>query len=105
MSKLAVSFFNSVLLSDKFVSILIALGLGTPAYLCNGGDFFVLSPLMEKNIFPLGSALVFSVSSTAICLTSFFMLLKVLGKRETSVLLANIVFMLLLMGILMNFAP
>ncbi len=95
----------SVILSDELGSVLIALGLGTPAYLCNGADVFVLRPLMERGSFPLGSALVFSASSTAICMTSFFMLLKVLGKKETSVLLANIVFMLFLMGVLLNFAP
>ncbi|WP_255334724.1 permease [Methanosarcina sp. KYL-1] len=92
----------SSLLSSKVGSIFVALGLGIPAYLCNGGDVFVLRPLMEGGRLPMGASLVFSLSSTAICVTSFFMLLKVLGKKETTVLLANIVIMLFLMGYALN---
>jgi len=57
--------------------------IGVPIYFCNGADILFLQPLVNYGGLSLGTSMAFSLSSTAICISSFMMLLKYLGKRLT----------------------
>lgn len=59
--------------------------VGVPLYFCNGAEVFFLRPLVSHG-FPLGTAIAFSLTSTAVCVTSLAMLLKLIGSKLTSVL-------------------
>jgi uncharacterized membrane protein YraQ (UPF0718 family) len=60
--------------------------LGVPLYFCNGAEVLFLRPLLNHG-FPVGTAIAFSISATAVCATSIAMLLKLLGARTTIALL------------------
>lgn len=72
--------------------------LGAPLYLCNGAEVLLLRPLVHVGGVSMGTAVGFSVTSTAVCVTSFAMLMKFLGTRAAVVLLAHVVGMALLLS-------
>lgn len=57
--------------------------IGVPIYFCNGADILFLQPLVNYGGLSLGTSIAFSLTSTAICISSFMMLLKYLGRRLT----------------------
>jgi len=57
--------------------------VGMPLYFCNGADILFLQPLVNYGDLSLGTSVAFSLTSTAICISSFMMLLKYLGKKLT----------------------
>jgi len=83
------------------LGVLIWVLIGVPLYLCNGVEVLFLRPLVNHG-FPLGTAVAFSLTSTAICTTSIAMLLKTIGKRLTAVLLACVVLISLTLAFFIN---
>ena len=67
--------------------VLVWTVVGVPLYFCNGAEVLFLRPLVSHG-FPLGTAVAFSLTSTAVCVTSIAMLLKVIGARLTILLAA-----------------
>jgi uncharacterized membrane protein YraQ (UPF0718 family) len=61
--------------------------VGMPLYFCNGAEVLFLRPLVSHGL-PLGTAIAFSLTSTAVCITSMAMLFKVIGARLTLALTA-----------------
>ncbi len=57
--------------------------IGMPIYFCNGADILFLQPLVNYGGLSMGTSIAFSLTSTAICVSSFMMLLKYLGKKLT----------------------
>jgi uncharacterized membrane protein YraQ (UPF0718 family) len=81
-----------------FPGIPLAALLGIPVYLCNGADILLLRPFVTHFGIPLSMASTFSVTSTAVCLSSMALLVKFLGKKLTAVLLAHIFIVTNLLG-------
>lgn len=73
-------------LSTLFMLTLI----GVVVYLCNGADILFLTPLLMYTDLGISNAIAFSLTSTAICISSIVMLGKFLGRRLTSVLVISI---------------
>jgi uncharacterized membrane protein YraQ (UPF0718 family) len=86
-------------LIGAFVWVLI----GVPLYFCNGAEVLFLRPLVNHG-FPLGTAVAFSLTSTAICTTSIAMLFKIIGKRLTIALVACVALISLTLALLINAA-
>ncbi len=97
--KQLLSVFN---FSNDWLSMLIMLAIGIPIYMCNGADIFILKPLLTFTDLSLGSAMIFSLTSSAVCISSIIMLSKFLGKRLTAVLVISVGLISLLIGILIN---
>lgn len=57
--------------------------VGMPIYFCNGADILFLQPLVNYGDLSMGTTIAFSLTSTAICISSFMMLLKYLGNKLT----------------------
>jgi uncharacterized protein len=76
--------------------------IGIPLFFCNGADVLILKPLIHFGGLGLGSAIAFSLSSTAICITSIVMLVKFIGKRMTFILTFHIFLVTLILGYLIN---
>ena len=84
------------------LKLLIAIIIGIPMYLCNGADILLLRPFMEHLSIPLGTAIAFSMTSTAICVTSTIILFKYIGKMLTLILIVNIFVITLILCVLIN---
>ncbi len=76
---------------DNTLGTILVILVGLPVYFCNGADVLFLRPLLVTDYLPLGAGIAFSLTSTSICITSFVMLIKYLGRRLTMVILASIV--------------
>jgi uncharacterized membrane protein YraQ (UPF0718 family) len=83
------------------LGVLAWIVLGMPLYFCNGAEILFLRPLLTHG-FPLGTAIAFSLTSTAICTTSVAMLLRFLGARLTGVLVGSVVLVSLLLALVLN---
>lgn len=77
-------------LNGSLISLLLVILIGIPIYFCNGADVLFLSPLLAYTDIGLGTALAFSLTSTAICASSIVMLSKFLGKRLTTALVGAV---------------
>lgn len=88
--------------NNIWATVIMTVG-GVAIYLCNGADVLFLSPLMEYTDLGMGSALAFSLTSTAICTASIVMLVQFLGKKLTGVLVAAIVVGTVLFSILIGY--
>lgn len=89
-------------IDNRLLSIVIVGLIGVPIYFCNGTEVLFLRPLMHTNNFAMGTALAFSLSPTAICVTSAVMLIKFLGKRLTIFLTVYIFIFSVAMGYFLN---
>ncbi len=87
---------------NNFVGVSLVILAGIPVYFCNGAEILVLRPLIHQSGLALGTAIAFSLTSTAVCMTSIVMLAKFLGKKLTFILVANIIITTLLLGLLIN---
>ncbi len=77
---------NNHYLGNNWWGVPIAISIGMPVYFCNGADIVFLQPLIKYAGLSLGTALSFSLTSTAICISSFVMLWKFMGKKLTIIL-------------------
>lgn len=84
------------------LSILLLVTLGVPIYLCNGADALVLKPMSEYTDIGFGTAMSFSLTSSAICIASIVLLARFIGARHTAVMTALIFLSAVLVGALLN---
>lgn len=96
------NFLSNLHVTDNILGIMIVISIGLPFYFCNGTEVLFLRPLMCWGGFSLGTAMAFSLTSTAICITSMVMLLKFIGKRLTFILLGNIIIVTLVLSYLID---
>jgi len=87
--------------SEPWATLILTL-IGIPLYVCNGTDVLFLKPLMQYTDLSMGAAIAFSLSSSAICISSIVMLTKYLGGKLTAVLTATIFLLMLLFSTLIN---
>ncbi len=74
---------NILNFNSGFFKPILLIILGIPIYLCNGADIITLSPLIKYGGLDLAAAVSFSITSVGICFSSFMLLLKLLGKKES----------------------
>jgi uncharacterized protein len=95
-------FLQKFYFGNNWLGIPFAVLVGTPIYFCNGADVVFLKPVIEYAGLSLGTAMTFSLTSTSICISSFIMLLKFIGKRLTLIITVTVVVLTMLMGFLIN---
>ena len=78
-------------LTDNLIGTGLVILVGVPVYFCNGADVLFLKPLMQITGLPLGTAMAFSLTSTSICISSLFLMIKFVGRRLTLIILASVV--------------
>ena len=89
-------------LDNGILSTLLLVSIGVPIYLCNGADALVLKPMAQYTDIGFGSAMAFSLTSSAICISSFVLLTKFIGVKHTVVLTSFIFVCAVALGTLMN---
>jgi len=89
-------------LNAEPLSAMIMTAFGVPIYMCHGADVIFLKPFLQYTDMSIGSAMAFSLSSSAICISSIVMLSKFLGKRVAGLLTAVICVLIILLSILIN---
>jgi uncharacterized membrane protein YraQ (UPF0718 family) len=94
--KQALSMFG---FGNPLLSMLIMLAVGIPLYACNGADIIIMKPLLSFTDLSLGSSIVFSLTASAICVSSIVLMSKFLGKRLTALLVICIGVMSLVIGV------
>jgi hypothetical protein len=87
--------------TDSVGGMLLMILGGVPLYFCNGSDVLLLRPLVCAGL-PLGTAIAFSLTGTAICIASALMLVKFMGKVMTAVLIAHITLVSVAIALLIN---
>ena len=86
---------------DSVEGMLLMILGGVPLYFCNGSDVLLLRPLVCAGL-PLGTAIAFSTTGTAVCVASMLMMVKFMGKALTAVLIAHVVLVSLALALLIN---
>jgi uncharacterized protein len=76
--------------------------VGIPIYICNGVDVLFLKPLLQYTDLSLGAAIAFSLSSSALCISSIVMLTKYIGVKLTAVLTATVFLLMFVFSFLIN---
>ncbi len=110
----AISVTLELLLPDKSALIggflngtlaghLAVIAVGIPLYLCNGTDVFIIRPFIDGAGLATGTALEFSLASTALCVTSILILSRIIGKRLTAALVAHVTIAILFLGNAANY--
>jgi uncharacterized membrane protein YraQ (UPF0718 family) len=89
------------LFGDGIASTITWILVGIPLYFCHGAEVLFLRPLVNHG-FPLGTAIAFSLTSTAICMTSIAMLMRLMGTRLTAVLVGCIIAISLGLAVTIN---
>ena len=74
-------------LGGGFHSMLLAMVMGIPLYICASASTPIAAALILKGVSP-GTALVFLITGPATNVTSLSMVLKILGKRATGIYLS-----------------
>jgi uncharacterized membrane protein YraQ (UPF0718 family) len=97
-----VNFLANHQISNNFAGTLLVTLAGLPVYFCNGAEILFLRPLIHQGGLALGTSIAFSLASTSVCVTSFAMLTKFIGKKLTAILLANIIIVTVVLGLLIN---
>lgn len=92
----------SSMINNSFLGNVLLILTGIPLYFCNGTDVLLLRPLVCSGIYT-GTAIAFSLTSTAICITSMFMLFKFMGKKLTIILTVYIFGAVLTLSQIINF--
>lgn len=83
-------------------STLIMTVIGIPIYVCNGTDVIFLKPLLQYTDLTLGSAMAFSLASSAVCVSSIVMLVKFIGRNLTIALVSIIFLLTILSSLVIN---
>ena len=95
-------FLSKFKIANNFTGMTLVILAGIPVYLCNGAEVLMLRPIIHNSNLALGTAIAFSLASTSVCITSIVMLTKFIGKKLTIILLANLFFTILLIGLVIN---
>lgn len=96
------AFLQTLSFSNEWLSMLVMTVVGVPIYVCNGADVLLLKPLLAYTDLSIGAAMVFSLTSSAVCISSIAMLFKFMGRKLTLILLANLVGITLIIGFVIN---
>ena len=96
------NFLKGYPVSNNLFGVLVVILAGIPIYLCHGAEVLFLRPLIHQGGLSLGTAMAFSLASTSVCITSFVMLIKFMGKRLSIILLAYLIIAMLFLGLLIN---
>jgi len=99
------TFLQTMSFSNEWLSMLVMIVVGVPIYVCNGADVLLLKPLLAYTDLSIGAAMVFSLTSSAVCISSIAMLFKFMGRKLTLILLANLVVITLIIGFAINHLP
>ncbi len=83
-------------------STLIMTLVGIPLYVCNGTDVIFLKPLLQYTDLTMGSAMAFSLASSAVCVSSIAMLVKFIGRNLTIALVTVIFVLVVISSFLIN---
>lgn len=94
-----VKLIETLPLNGNLLSILLITVIGIPIYFCNGAEVLFLAPLLKYTDLGLGFALSFSLSSTAICISSILMLYRFLGRKLTIALVTGVVVTIVLFSL------
>jgi len=97
-----VDFLHKMDFSNNYIDLTLVILIGIPMYYCNGADVILLKPLISHSGLSLGTAMAFSLTSTAVCITAIVMLIKFLNKKLTMVLISSIIILSFIMGYLIN---
>ncbi len=89
------------MINNSFFGNLMVVIIGIPFYFCNGTDVLLLKPLLCSGV-SVGTGIAFSLTSTAICITSILLLFKFMGKRLTFLLIGHIIAVALLLSQTIN---
>lgn len=84
--------------------VAIAVLLGAPIYLCNGADVALLAPLLARGSVSMGTAIAFSLASTAVCASSVVMLGRFLGTRKAAAIALSVTGLTFLLGLTIDAA-
>jgi uncharacterized protein len=90
-------------LNQEPLSSIIMTAFGIPIYMCHGADVLFLKPFLQYTDMSIGSAMAFSLSSSAICISSIVMIARYLGKRVTGLITGVICVLVIAMSIAINF--
>ncbi len=89
-------------ISNPYLGAFFSILAGIPIYLCNGADVLTLRPFIEHLNIPMGTAMGFSLTSTAICITAIVLLVKYLGKKMTYLIISIIFILTFILSLLIN---
>jgi uncharacterized membrane protein YraQ (UPF0718 family) len=93
---------HDINLNREPYSAMVMTAFGIPIYMCHGADVLFLKPFLQYTDLSLGSAMAFSLSSSALCVSSIVMLAKYLGKRIAMLLTASIAVLIVLLSVGIN---
>lgn len=88
-------------LGNHFLSMVLMLIVGIPMYVCAAASTPIAASLIMKGISP-GAALVFLLTGPATNAVAILTVIKMLGKKSTTVYLAVIILISLALGYLLN---
>ena len=97
-----VDFLKKMDFSNGVIDLLVVIAIGIPMYYCNGADVVLLKPLIGHSGLGLGTALAFSLTSTAVCITAIVMMSKFLGNKLTAILVTCVAVLSFVMGYVVN---
>jgi len=86
---------------EPWATIIMTL-VGIPLYVCNGTDVIFLKPLLQYTDLTMGSAMAFSLASSAVCVSSIAMLVKFIGRNLTIALVSVVFVLIMLFSFLIN---
>jgi uncharacterized membrane protein YraQ (UPF0718 family) len=98
-----IQYFKHTNMLKNYLSVPMAIMIGIPLYFCNGADIILLKPFLSYMGLPFGTAMVFSLTSTSVCITSLVMIIKFIGKKLTFILLFYVFAVTTLIGYSINF--
>ena len=91
----------SLLLTDKFLSTLVASVIGFPFYFCAGADVPISAELLNRSV-SLGTIISFMLASPGVNLTSLLVYQKAIGIKKTILLILVSIFVACLLGFIIN---
>ena len=89
-------------LNRETYSAMVMTAFGVPIYMCKCADVIFLKPFLQYTDMSIGSAMAFSLSSSAICISSIVMIAKYLGKRIASLLTGVICVLIVMLSVAIN---
>lgn len=95
-------FISNFTFGNNWLAILIIVLVGVPLYFCNGSEVLFLKPFLDNGVFNIGTAIGFSLTSTALCISAIILLFKFLGKKLTYILIATIVVLTFILSLLIS---
>jgi len=98
-------FLENYHFTNPLVASVIMLVIGIPVYVCNGADVILLKPLIMYTDLTMGPAMIFSLTSSVVCVSSIVIIYKYLGAQITLALVITIAILSLLIGLGIDFLP